>query len=52
MCFVVSFAQENKTYVTTRSITASEGQEDELSLAKGVVVTVLEKNSNGWWKVK
>ena len=48
----MSIAQENKTYVTIRSITAGEGQEDELSLAKGVVVTVLEKNSNGWWKVK
>ena len=48
----MSFAQEKKSYVTTMSITASEGQEDELSLAKGVIVKVLEKNSNGWWKVK
>ena len=48
----VSLEPDTQWYVTTRSITASEGHDDELSLPSGVVVRVVETCTTGWWKVR
>ena len=41
---------QGQTFVTTQAYKAKE--RDEVSFDKGVVVQVLEKNMEGWWRIK